>query len=72
MNRRYMDLYDEQLMVSRVWRLGCACLAVALAIACLQWGRALARAVRAEGSVERSMDLTGAFAHAERNHGHQH
>ena len=57
MNRRYMDLYDEQVMVSRVWRLGCACLAVALAIACLQWGRAWARAVRAEGSVERSMLL---------------
>lgn len=57
MNRHYRDLFWEEQMLSRAWRLASACLAVALLIACLQWGRTWARAVQAEASAERVVRL---------------
>ena len=57
MYHQYIDPYQQQLARTRIWQLASACLAVALAIACMQWGRAWVRAVRAEGSATRTIRL---------------
>lgn len=48
MNRHYSDMYEDQRIVSLNWSLVSAILGLALLIACMQWGRTWARAVRAE------------------------